>query len=143
MATVQAQNNAVASIPESEATHVLIAEGRSGNWTASLDESLADQQTYRLQLESPSITMSIPLQNLDELAALSQWLRSDDESVSPFTLEPAEGLPFRICRNRDTTETLIVSLGGYPFPMLQSTICGSDVRELSAAIQDCLADSQS
>ena len=117
----------------------LLANGSSGRWSVTLDESSVGLEECLLQIEGPSITLSCAVKSSDILHDLNDFFAVRIEKPTDLSIGQADGIDLRL--QWDKVDRLIhFTVGSAHRPAVRLSIHGPDLLDLSKAIKEAAQD---
>ena len=114
----------------------LLANGVSGRWSVTLDESAGPACVYFLQIEGPSLDLYCNAKRPEILHELVRILRSPT-TKQPLVLGQVNRIPIRL---QWDAATLFFMVGPATRPLVRYSIQGADMRNLANAAEQASLD---
>lgn len=117
----------------------LLANGASGRWSVTLDESIAGAEEWFLQIEGPSLHLSCEVSGPEILSDLAATLLA--QTPAPDRLVgKSQGVPLWLRPEGEGEETFTFLVGEAAGPLVRYSIHGADVRALAEALEQAVGD---
>ena len=118
----------------------LLANGSSGHWSVTLDESTEGADDLFLQIEGPSLLLSCEVADpniLDELVAV---LEASTTKPSVFLIGEANRIPLWLHWDTEHEHRIQFTIGPVSRPLLRYSIHGADILALADASRQAALD---
>ena len=119
---------------------VLLANGSSGRWSVTLDESTGGTEEWFLQIEGPSLNLFCEVDSPDILSKLATVLKASTGKPQVLVLGRVKRIPLRLQRDIEDDQTLFFTVGPASRPLVRYSIHGPDIRDLADATQQAALD---
>jgi len=119
----------------------LLANGSSGRWSVTLDESTEGTEHWFLQIEGPSLNLFCEVNEPDILHRLGIVLESS--AIKPalvLVLGQVNRIPLRVQWDLEDDQTLFFTVGPASRPLVRYAISGPDIRALAEATHQAALD---
>ncbi len=128
----------------------LLANGSSGLWVVSIDETITGLERWFAQIEGPSIQLSFELPSLDIVPKSVRFLtpltkgegvpRKDSNGDSELVLSKAEQTPVWIVRDDEFDDRCFVIVGHSDHTLVRCSLTYEDLHSLLEALHQVEED---
>ena len=121
-------------------TLALIANGSSGRWSVTLDETTEDTEEWFLQIEGPSLSLFCEVEDPEILHILAASLNEPIKKLDVLVIGRVNRIPLRLQWDVTDDTVLFFTVGPASRPLVRYSIHGRDIRDLADAIQQAALD---
>lgn len=118
----------------------LLANGSSGRWSVTLDESTGGTEKWFLQVEGPSLHLCCEVDDPAILGRLANVLQAPSGNLDVFKVGKLDRIPLLIQWDDEYDDTVSIMVGPDSRPLARYWIHGSDVRDLADATRQAALD---
>ena len=126
--------------PKESPVLALLANGSSGRWSVTLDESTEGVEDWFLQIEGPSLLLSCEVADPDILEELASVLGASTTKPDIFLIGKANQIPLRLEWVDEHEHTIQFSIGPVSRPLIRYSIHGADILALADASRQAALD---
>ncbi len=126
--------------PKESADLALLANGSSGRWSVTLDESTEGSEDWFLQIEGPSLLLSCEAANPDILGELATVLEASTTKPRGFLIGKANRIPLRLQWDNEHEHTIQFIVGPASRPLIRYSIHDADIHALADAFRQAALD---
>ena len=117
----------------------LLANGSSGRWSVTLDESTKGAEEWFLQIEGPSLHLFCEVGDPHILDKLAAFLNAPTKKPR-LVVGRVNRIPLRLQWEIEDEPTLIFTVGPAARPLVRYSLHGQDLQALVAATQQATRD---
>ena len=121
-------------------TLALLANGSSGRWTVTLDESTEGTEEWFLQIEGPSLNLCCEVDDPEILRELASVLNAAAKKPNVFVLGRVNRIPLRLQWDIEHEDTLFFTVGPAARPLIRCSIHSQAIRDLAEATRQAARD---
>jgi hypothetical protein len=118
----------------------LLANGSSGRWSVTLDESTERTEDRFLQIEGPSLNLYCQVNNPDILPRLATFLKAKTKKQTVLVIGKVDRTTLRLHSDPEDVQTFYFSVGPASRPLVRYWINGPDLQNLKDARQQASLD---
>jgi hypothetical protein len=122
----------------------LLANGSSGRWDVSIDETVSGKERWFAQIEGPLLWLSFEIPSPAIIAKLNQFLAppqtKGEETEDRFDLGEAEGTPVALVRDDEYPDRGFLVIGPSDSPIARFAVAGEDWHNLVQALRQVEQD---
>jgi hypothetical protein len=118
----------------------LLANGSSGRWSVTLDESTEGSEGWFLQIEGPSLLLSCEVADPDVLDNLATVLEGPTAKPDAFVIGRVDRIPLRLQFDGEHEPTILFTVGPPSRPLIRYSIHGADIQALADATRQAALD---
>jgi len=118
----------------------LLANGSSGRWSVTLDESTEGAEEWFLQIEGPSLNLFCEVDDPAILHTLATVFKALTKKPDVLVIGRVNRITVRLQWDIEDDETLFFTVGPATRPIVRCSIHGPDIRDLAAATQQAAFD---
>jgi hypothetical protein len=122
----------------------LLANGSSGRWDVSIDETISGTQRWFAQIEGPSFWLSFEMASPEIISKAIQLLArpqtKSEENEGKLNLGEAQGTPVALVRDDEYTDRCFLIVGPSDSPTVRLAVAGEDWHSLVQALRQVEQD---
>ena len=126
--------------PEERPVLALLANGSSGRWTVTLDESTKGAEEWILQIEGPSLHLCCEVDGPHCLHELATFLDGSKKNPDAFVIGRVDRVPLRLLWDVEEERVLCVTVGPVTRPLVRCSLPAQEVQALAEATQQAALD---
>ena len=117
----------------------LLANGSSGRWDVSIDETISGEERWFAQIEGPSLWLSFEIPSPAIIAKVNQFLArpqtKGEETEDRVDLGEAKGTPVALVRDDEYLDRGFLIIGPSDSPIARFAVAGKDWHHLVQALR--------
>lgn len=118
----------------------LLANGSSGRWSVTLDESANGATEWFLQIDGPSLNLFCEVDDLAILHNLAIVLKASTKKPDALLIGQVNRIPLRLQWDTEDEKTIFFTVGPASRPLVRCSIHGADIQDLADALQQAVLD---
>jgi hypothetical protein len=117
----------------------LLAIGSSGRWDVSIDETISGTARWFVQIEGPSLWLSLEIPSAEIISKWIQFLAQPQtkrtETEDRLGLGEAKGIPVTLVRDDEHQDRSFLIVGPGDSPIVRFAVAGEDLHNLVQALR--------
>lgn len=118
----------------------LLANGASGAWSVTLDETTDGDDAWFLTIEGPSLDLFCQVSSPTVLDRLKAMLDGSAAGTKPLLLGQVNRIPLRLQRDGHSEEAAYFTVGPASRPVVRYSVRGADLDALTEAVRQAALD---
>jgi len=122
----------------------LSANGSSGRWEVSIDETISGPERWFVQVEGPSLWLSFEIPSPEIISKVIQFLAPPQtqraENPGQLDLGEAKGTPVALVRDDEYKDRYFLVIGPNDAPIVRFAVVGEDRHSLAQALRQVEQD---
>ena len=122
----------------------LMANGSSGRWDVSIDETISGTERWFAQIEGPSLWLSFEIPSPTIISKVNQFLAlpqpKGEQTEGRLELGEAEGTPVALVRDDEYPDRGFLIVGPSDAPIVRFAVAGEDWDNLVQALRQVEQD---
>jgi hypothetical protein len=128
----------------------LLANGSSGAWDVSIDETISGDERWFAQIEGTSICLYFELPSLDMIPKVIRFLTPPAERAAAHAgsssvngellISKRTELPVRLVRDDEFEDRIFVVVGPVDRPLIRCSLTSSESRDILEALRQAETD---